>query len=109
MCFPICYIDTLSKVADWLEQHSKPCFYKKHFGFECLGCGFQRAVIELLRGNLLESIRQYPALIPIVFLFSMLLFHLKFRPKHGILIIKATFILSVILIIGNFIYKLTLN
>lgn len=99
----------LLNIADWLEQHSRPCFYKKHFGFDCFGCGFQRSAIELLRGNIIQSIKQYPALIPLLLLLVMLLIHLKFRLKHGALIIKVLFILSVILIIGNFIMKLILN
>lgn len=93
----------------WLEQHSRPCFYKKNFGFECPGCGFQRALIELMQGNIWASIKLYPALLPLIFMFLVLLFHMKFRLKHGALIIKYLFIFSVVLIIGNFIFKLILN
>lgn len=103
------HLGLLSNIANWLEQHSRPCFYKKNFDFECLGCGLQRALIELLRGNFWESIKLYPALLPLIFMFSLLLIHIKFRLKHGALIIKLLFFLSVSLIIGNFIFKLTLN
>jgi len=99
----------LAKFVDWLEQHSSPCFYKKNFGFECPGCGFQRAFIELLRGNIWESIKQYPALLPLFLMVAMLLFHIKFRLKHGALIITVLFFLNVLLIVGNYIFKLTLN
>ncbi|OFX40164.1 MAG: hypothetical protein A2W97_01520 [Bacteroidetes bacterium GWE2_40_63] len=95
--------------ADWLKDHSRPCFYKKHLGFECPGCGFQRAVIELLQGNLLESIRQYPALLPIIALFTVLALHLFFRFKFGAALLKGLFILVVLLIIGNFIFKFFQN
>ncbi len=98
-------IGFLLNIADWLEQHSRTCFYKKHFGFECFGCGFQRAIIELLRGNVWESIKQYPALIPLIILFVVLLSHIKFRHKHGALIIKVLFLLSVALIVGNFLFR----
>lgn len=102
------HIGLFYRIASWLEEHSRPCFYKKHFGFECMGCGIQRAFIELLRGNIVESIKTYPALIPLILLFTVLLFHLKLRLKYGTKIILALFFLSVALIIGNFIYKLTL-
>lgn len=96
-------------LTNWLEQHSRTCFYKENFGFDCLGCGFQRAIIELLRGNIWESIKQYPALIPLIILFIVLLSHLKFRHKHGAFAIKALFLLSVTLIVGNFLLKLILK
>jgi len=96
-------------LTNWFERHGKPCFYKKNFGFECPGCGFQRAFIELLQGNIWESIKQYPALLPLLFMIAMLLFHLKFRLRHGALIILILFILSAVLIVGNYMLKLTLN
>lgn len=74
-----------------------------------MGCGIQRAAIDLLKGNFWESIKTYPALIPLLLLFNVLLFHLKFRLKNGTVIILTLFFLSVSLIIGNFIYKLTLK
>ncbi len=108
--FEIFYqINFISKIANWLEQHSRPCFYKKNFGFECPGCGSQRAIIDLLRGNLLDSIKEYPALIPLLLMFTVLLIHIKFRLKNGATIIKVLFIFCVTLIVGNFILKLTLN
>lgn len=91
-----------------MKEHSRPCFYKKTFGFECPGCGFQRAVIELLQGNIIESIKEYPALIPLILTFTMLLFHLLFRLKHGAQIIKILFLISITLIVANFILKLIL-
>lgn len=99
----------VDNITNWLEKNSKPCFYKEQFGFECLGCGIQRSFIELLRGNVWESIKLYPALIPLILLITVLLFHLKFRLNNGTKIILSLFFLSVALIIGNFIYKLTLN
>jgi len=93
-------------MADWLERHSRPCFYKKYFGIECFGCGFQRATIELLRGNVIESIKLYPALIPILLTVSLLILHLKFKFNHGALMLKILFISDIVLIIGNYIIKL---
>lgn len=97
------------KLAQWIEQHSKPCFYKQHFGFECPGCGFQRALAELLKGNILESIRLYPALIPLLLLFVALLFHIKFRFNKGSVFLKYWFLFTVILVLGNYLFKLTIN
>lgn len=102
-------IALFNKLANWLEQNSRPCFYKENFGFDCFGCGIQRSFIELLRGNVWESIKQYPALIPLIILFIALISHLKFRFNHGTKIILIFFFLSVVLIMGNFLFKLTLK
>jgi hypothetical protein len=40
------------------------CFSKQYLGVECPGCGIQRSAISLLRGDLLDSLALYPALIP---------------------------------------------
>ncbi|MBI9066133.1 MAG: DUF2752 domain-containing protein [Salinivirgaceae bacterium] len=106
MLTPFQQISFFANIANWIEKHNRPCFYKKHFDIECPGCGFQRSVIELLQGNIVESIKLYPALIPLILTFLVLLIHIKFRLKNGALIIKILFITSVILIVTNFIYKL---
>ncbi|HBF87494.1 MAG TPA: DUF2752 domain-containing protein [Bacteroidales bacterium] len=97
------------KIIEWLESHMLPCPWKQYLGIDCLGCGMQRAFIELLKGNLIESINAYPALIPIIFMFSFLPLHLKFKFKHGALVLKISFIFIISIIIINYIYKLLNN
>lgn len=65
----------LAEITQWLQSHMVPCFYKQAFGISCPMCGFQRSVIELIKGNYVESIIQFPALIPLlltVLVFSFL-------------------------------------
>ena len=95
----------LEKIINWLENNLQPCFYKKFIGIDCPGCGMQRSIIELLKGNLYESFVFYPALFPIVFMLIFLFLHLIFKYKNGANILKWTFIINVIIIFGNFIYK----
>lgn len=94
-----------SDLIYWLENHLLQCFWKKHFGLECLGCGMQRSFVELLKGNIVESFILYPALVPLIFLFSFLFLHLFFKFKHGALILKISFIFTVIIIVTNYIFK----
>lgn len=42
------------------------CSWKETFGIECPGCGAQRSVVELIHGNLWESLHLFPALIPLL-------------------------------------------
>lgn len=53
-------------MLEWLEIHQLPCLFKAIFGMECPGCGFQRALLFLLRGEVDNSVHSYPALMPIL-------------------------------------------
>ena len=88
-----------------LETHQQPCKMKKNWGMDCLGCGFQRALIDLMKGNLLKSIKEYPALIPIIFLFLFLILHIIFKFKNGAKILVWNFIFIWIIMITNYILK----
>jgi len=72
----------------WLENHLLACPYKATTGIDCPGCGMQRAFIELLKGNLTESIHLYPALIPILITLTITFLHLFFKFKNGAVILK---------------------
>jgi glucan phosphoethanolaminetransferase (alkaline phosphatase superfamily) len=98
-----------STFADWLERNSLPCFYKKFLCVECPGCGMQRAFVELLRGNLIESIKTYPALLPTLFMVLFLLFHLVFKFRKGAEVLKISFIFTASIIAINFIVKLIIH
>ena len=83
-----------------------PCPYKKYFGLDCFGCGMQRSLVELLKGNILESLYLYPALIPMILLFLFLIVHLIFKFKNGGTWLKYQFIFVVVIVVVNFIAKL---
>ncbi|WP_054716100.1 DUF2752 domain-containing protein [Marinifilum fragile] len=90
----------------WIEQMQFPCVFKKHMGIACPGCGFQSAVIELLKGNIWESIQTYPALVPIITTILLFFIHLKFNSKLTAVTLKSSFFLSITLILSNYIIKL---
>jgi len=50
----------------WLQDHLLPCPFKYLTGIDCPGCGFQRAVLALFRGDISQSIALYPAAIPLM-------------------------------------------
>ena len=95
----------MNSIANWLEKNQKPCLYKKHIGIDCPGCGMQTSFIELLKGNLTESILVYPPLIPIIILFLILALHLIFKFKTGGIILKYWFIFTVAITFISYIYK----
>ena len=96
----------ITSIIDWLEKHQLPCIYKLATGHDCPGCGMQRAIILLLRGNLIESVKMYPPLIPVLIMLGFLVAHLIFKFKHGAKTLVWMFIFNVIIILCNFFYKL---
>jgi hypothetical protein len=99
-------ISLYNNFVNWLEGHLGSCFYKKYFGIECPGCGMQRSFIEILKGNIFESIVLYPALLPMIFTLIFMVFHIIFKYKNGALILKISFIFTVLLMIIAYIVKL---
>lgn len=96
----------MAKFVDFLENHMASCFYKKYFGIECPGCGIQRSFIYLLKGDLVHSLKIFPALIPTVFMFIFLILHIIFKFEKGHKVLLIVFIINVILMVSNYIIKL---
>ncbi|HNQ68586.1 MAG TPA: DUF2752 domain-containing protein [Bacteroidales bacterium] len=94
-------------MIEWWKNHMIPCPVHHLTGYECPGCGMQRAIIELLKGNLWESILYYPALIPLIIMFIVLILHLKFDIKNGAKILKFVFILNAIIVSLSYILKIS--
>lgn len=79
------------------------CSWKSSFGIECFMCGFQRAFLFLIRGDFLESLRMFPALIPFLFTFIFVGFYIFIPIKNGHKIVIASFSTSVgLMLIGYF-------
>lgn len=89
----------------WLEEHELPCMYKSIFGHECPGCGMQRAFVELLKGNFLDSILIYPGLIPLIITLIFTLLQIIFKWKRGGKIIILFTIVTVFIILFSFVVR----
>ncbi|HNX06912.1 MAG TPA: DUF2752 domain-containing protein [Bacteroidales bacterium] len=96
----------LQNIINWLESNSLPCLSKTIFGIECPGCGTQRAIIELLKGNFTESLKAWPALLPVALMMCYLALFLVFRFKNGHKILVVFFIVNALIITGNYLYKI---
>lgn len=52
-------------MLEWLETHQLPCLFREIFGIICPGCGFQRALLLLLRGEVGEAFCVWSGLLPL--------------------------------------------
>jgi hypothetical protein len=92
-------------VIDWLEHNLLTCFFKSNFGIECIGCGMQRALIELLKGNLSQSIQFNIGLIPFILTLITLIIQLMIKHPKGGFLTMFFFISTCILSLGHYIIK----
>ncbi|WP_343698146.1 DUF2752 domain-containing protein [Flavobacterium sp.] len=59
-----------------------PCLFKKFFGFECLGCGFQRSLFLLFQGEFSAAFKMYPAIYTTLLFLVLLLFYFFNKSKN---------------------------
>ncbi len=83
-----------------------PCLSKQLLGMECPGCGIQRSVWLLFQGEFVAAFKMYPAVYPILGLFAFLLLDRFFRIKHSNTISIVLMLMSVVMILANFLYKI---
>ena len=73
---------------------------------DCPGCGLQRSFMAILKGDWAESLRLYPALVPILILLAYACLHFKFKFKRGAKTILIMQIVVASLVSVHYIYKI---
>lgn len=82
-----------------------PCMNKKLFGVDCPGCGLQRSVIHLFKGEFVAAFEMYPAIYTIITLLGFLLLSRFITFKYSNQITIGLMISTVVLILVNFALK----
>ena len=95
-----------SRAVQFLELHMLACPYRKYLHIECPGCGLQRSLIAMLKGNFSESFRYYPAALPMLVLLIFMVLHLKYRYEKGALILRGIYVFCTAVITVHYIYKI---
>lgn len=90
-----------------MDEYMLPCLNKKYLGFECMGCGIQRSIALLLRGEFTEAFLMYPAIYPLIALLGILVLNqfISFKYANKSIIFLA--ILTVATIIISYTIKMT--
>ncbi|WP_363322586.1 DUF2752 domain-containing protein [uncultured Dokdonia sp.] len=84
-----------------------PCLNKKYFGYECMGCGIQRSVALLLKGEFIDAFYMYPGIYPLIGLLGFLIANHFFSIKYANKTIIFLAILTVSTIIISYLIKIT--
>lgn len=83
-----------------------PCPSKLLLGLECPGCGLQRSFLALMRGDVVESLKLYPALMPLLITFGLLAGTILFRWRGMSRPLLVMYLLDTVLMYGFFLWKL---
>ncbi|WP_175578766.1 DUF2752 domain-containing protein [Tenacibaculum aiptasiae] len=91
-----------------LEDYMLPCLNKKLFGVDCLGCGIQRALALVLKGEFIEAFKMYPGIYTLLLLAFVIILNFFYKIKHAQKIISILAILNVLIIVISYIIKMNL-
>jgi hypothetical protein len=83
-----------------------PCLNKKLFGLDCLGCGFQRSLLHVIKGDFVAAFNVYPAIYTLIIMAIFLILNLKFKFKSGKKIIIIFVIINILITITSYFIKM---
>ena len=88
-----------------VDDYMLPCLNKTLFGYECPGCGLQRSVSFIIKGEFTDAFYIYPAIYALIPLALAILLSFFYKFKYSNKIINILAIVSVFVIIISFIMK----
>lgn len=94
-------------MLEWLESHQLPCLFRAVSGIVCPGCGFQRSVLFLLRGEWVASFYSWPALLPFLLFLGLTTLRICGVKKINNRVLKSIGIFCLITILISYLLKLT--
>lgn len=89
-----------------LKDYMLPCINKKIFGIDCLGCGLQRSILLLLKGDYMEAFYMYPAIYTLIILLAFVIINYRKKFKNSKKIITILVILNSIIIVTSYVIKM---
>lgn len=90
-----------------LEDFMIPCMSKQLFGLDCPGCGMQRSVALLFRGDFAEAFHMFPAIYTTIPLFIFIGLHFVDKRRNYTKLIIPFAIVNAVIMITAYFYKLT--
>lgn len=95
-----------SSFLDQADTFFLTCPFKYLTGFDCPGCGFQRAVLALIQGNITESFQLYPPAIPLLITFIVGPVANYTAKENSDKLIKILFLITGSIVTINYLFKI---
>ncbi len=83
-----------------------PCLNKKLFGIDCVGCGMQRAVVLLFKGEFTAAFHMYPAIYPLLILLAFIGLNFFVQFKNDGLVKTSLMIITAVTMIASYVIKM---
>lgn len=90
-----------------INDYMIPCMNKSLFGVECLGCGMQRAVVLILKGEFKEAFYMFPAVYTTIILLVSIGLHFIDKTRNYHAIMRWMAIVNTFIMVISYIYKHT--
>lgn len=89
-----------------MEDYMLPCLFKQTFGIDCIGCGIQRSIALLLKGQFENAFYMFPAIYTtLLFFLSVGLFVVDKKHNYQKIVITLAIVNAIIMII-SYVYKM---
>lgn len=85
-----------------------PCMNKWLFGIDCPGCGMQRSIALLLKGEFADAFFMFPAIYTSILFVLLIVLHLIDKSRNYTKIIIWSAVLNAAIMIIAYFYKITL-
>ena len=90
-----------------MEEYMMPCMNKKIFGVECFGCGTQRSLALLLKGDFVGAFNMYPAIFTTLLFFVVVGLHFIDKSRNYQKAIISLAVINAIIMVVSYFYRLT--
>ena len=89
-----------------MEDYMLPCMFKQTLGIDCMGCGIQRAIVLILKGEFENAFYMFPAIYTtILFFLSVGLLLVDKKHNYQKIVITLAIVNAIIMII-SYVYKM---
>ena len=77
------------------------------FGIDCPGCGFQRSILFVMKGDFIEAFHSYPAIFTIILLFLVPIISSVFKWKKRRKVLLSLVYVNTIVIMVSYCIKMS--
>jgi hypothetical protein len=85
-----------------------PCMFKSYFGIDCIGCGIQRSIYLIFKGDFEKAFYMFPAIYTTILFFLFIGLHLISTKSSYPKIIIILAITNALILVFSYLIKLNI-